>query len=190
MIIDPRAGHGAGIGGFKPDSQVGVALHDGHPVYFVGSARIRSRGRRSPTSCARRPSSSRRSRGAIRTRRSQSSSAIARAAGRAMILAAANPDISGPLVDQRRAALLLVRPHWREPDALQRRPARRRRCRRCSSSDLGDGEFDGAYLVSNFEQLNPARHFFGEVLRTLRQAWIQTRSASSNSSAGGAAIIS
>jgi hypothetical protein len=35
MIIDPRAGHGAGIGGFKSDSQVGVALHDGHPVYFV-----------------------------------------------------------------------------------------------------------------------------------------------------------
>ncbi|MDQ9785824.1 DUF3141 domain-containing protein, partial [Serratia marcescens] len=35
VIIDPRAGHGAGIGGFKQDSQVGVALHDGHPVYFV-----------------------------------------------------------------------------------------------------------------------------------------------------------
>ena len=26
---------GAGIGGFKPDSQVGVALRGGHPVYFV-----------------------------------------------------------------------------------------------------------------------------------------------------------
>jgi hypothetical protein len=26
LIVDPRAGHGAGIGGFKPDSQVGVAL--------------------------------------------------------------------------------------------------------------------------------------------------------------------
>lgn len=38
MIIDPRAGHGAGIGGFKKDmaSQVGVALKGGHPVYFVG----------------------------------------------------------------------------------------------------------------------------------------------------------
>ena len=35
MIVDPRAGHGAGIGGFKSDSQVGVALRDGHPVYFV-----------------------------------------------------------------------------------------------------------------------------------------------------------
>ena len=35
MIVDPRAGHGPGIGGFKDDSQVGVALHGGHPVYFV-----------------------------------------------------------------------------------------------------------------------------------------------------------
>ena len=35
IIIDPRAGHGAGIGGFKSDSQVGVALAHNHPVYFV-----------------------------------------------------------------------------------------------------------------------------------------------------------
>jgi len=35
IIIDPRAGHGPGIGGFKRDSEVGVALHVGHPVYFV-----------------------------------------------------------------------------------------------------------------------------------------------------------
>ncbi len=35
MIVDPRAGHGAGIGGFKADSQVGEAFEDGHPVYFV-----------------------------------------------------------------------------------------------------------------------------------------------------------
>ena len=35
VVIDPRAGHGPGIGGFKDDSQVGVALRDGHPVYFV-----------------------------------------------------------------------------------------------------------------------------------------------------------
>src|SRR5688572_13346976 len=35
IVIDPRAGHGPGIGGFKDDSQVGVALRAGHPVYFV-----------------------------------------------------------------------------------------------------------------------------------------------------------
>lgn len=35
LIIDPRAGHGPGIGGFKRDSEVGLALQEGHPVYFV-----------------------------------------------------------------------------------------------------------------------------------------------------------
>jgi hypothetical protein len=35
IVLDPRAGHGPGIGGFKRDSEVGIALHVGHPVYFV-----------------------------------------------------------------------------------------------------------------------------------------------------------
>ena len=35
IILDPRAGGGPGIGGFKQDSQIGMALSQGHPVYFV-----------------------------------------------------------------------------------------------------------------------------------------------------------
>ena len=35
IVLDPRAGHGPGIGGFKRDSEVGIALHVGHPVYFI-----------------------------------------------------------------------------------------------------------------------------------------------------------
>ena len=35
IVIDPRAGHGPGIGVFKRESEVGIALHEGHPVYFV-----------------------------------------------------------------------------------------------------------------------------------------------------------
>ena len=35
VILDPRAGHGPGIGGFKRDSEVGIAMHEGYPVYFV-----------------------------------------------------------------------------------------------------------------------------------------------------------
>jgi pimeloyl-ACP methyl ester carboxylesterase len=35
VILDPRAGHGPGIGGFKRDSEVGMAMHEGHAVYFV-----------------------------------------------------------------------------------------------------------------------------------------------------------
>src|SRR5437763_8731195 len=36
VIVDPRAGHGPGIGGFKADSELGVALRAGKPCYFIG----------------------------------------------------------------------------------------------------------------------------------------------------------
>ncbi|MFO1157246.1 MAG: DUF3141 domain-containing protein [Reyranellaceae bacterium] len=36
VVVDPRAGHGPGIGGMKHDSEIGVALAAGHPCYFVG----------------------------------------------------------------------------------------------------------------------------------------------------------
>lgn len=35
IVVDPRAGHGPGIGGFKRESEVGMALREGHQVYFV-----------------------------------------------------------------------------------------------------------------------------------------------------------
>jgi hypothetical protein len=36
IVVDPRAGHGPGIGGFKSDSEIGVVFKAGHPCYFVG----------------------------------------------------------------------------------------------------------------------------------------------------------
>src|SRR6478735_5102597 len=36
VVIDPRAGHGPGIGGFKADSEIGVAMKAGHACYFIG----------------------------------------------------------------------------------------------------------------------------------------------------------
>ncbi len=36
VVVDPRAGQGPGIGGFKCDSEIGDALAAGHPVYFIG----------------------------------------------------------------------------------------------------------------------------------------------------------
>ena len=35
IVLDPRAGHGPGIGGFKHGSEAGIAMHEGHGVYFV-----------------------------------------------------------------------------------------------------------------------------------------------------------
>src|SRR5271170_2244968 len=36
IVFDPRAGQGPGIGGMKPDSEIGEVLQAGHPCYFVG----------------------------------------------------------------------------------------------------------------------------------------------------------
>jgi len=35
VIVDPRAGHGPGVGGFKEDSQIGMAMRTGHACYLV-----------------------------------------------------------------------------------------------------------------------------------------------------------
>jgi hypothetical protein len=32
VVVDPRAGQGPGIGGFKAESEIGDALDAGHPV--------------------------------------------------------------------------------------------------------------------------------------------------------------
>jgi len=36
VVVDPRAGQGPGISGFKAESEIGDALQAGHPVYFIG----------------------------------------------------------------------------------------------------------------------------------------------------------
>ncbi|MDQ0506708.1 DUF3141 domain-containing protein [Xanthobacter agilis] len=38
VVVDPRAGQGPGIGGFKAESEIGESLRNGHPVYFIGFA--------------------------------------------------------------------------------------------------------------------------------------------------------
>ncbi len=38
VVVDPRAGQGPGIGGFKTSSEIGDALKNGHAVYFIGFA--------------------------------------------------------------------------------------------------------------------------------------------------------
>lgn len=71
MIIDPRAGagHGPGIGGFKQESEVGIALRRGHPTYSSRSIPILSRDRRSRTSSMPFAGSWRKSRGGTPGRR-------------------------------------------------------------------------------------------------------------------------
>ena len=98
MIIDPRAGHGAGIGGLKPDSQVGVALRDGHPVYFVVFRPHPEPGQ--TLADVMRAEAEFVSEIVRRDPKAAKPIIVGNCQGgwAAMILAAANPDITGPLV--------------------------------------------------------------------------------------------
>ncbi len=161
VIIDPRAGHGAGIGGFKQDSQVGVALRDGHPVYFV-AFRPHPEPGQTLADVTRAEGQFIRE---IARRHSEAPKPIVvgncQGGWATMLLAATNPDITGPLVIN--GAPLA---YW--SGRVGENPMRYRGglvggvLPALLLSDLGDGEFDGAHLVANFETLNPARNFWGK----------------------------
>lgn len=159
LIIDPRAGHGPGIGGFKTDSQVGVALRGGHPVYFVAFRRLPEPGQ-------------------YLSHVTQSEAAFVREVARrhpeapkpivigncqggwaTLLLAATNPDITGPIV-------INGAPVATWAGEVGTNPMRYNAGVLGGTwlpmlfSDLGGGLFDGAHLVQNFEFLNPARTMF------------------------------
>jgi pimeloyl-ACP methyl ester carboxylesterase len=154
IVIDPRAGNGPGIGGSKRDSEIGDALAQGHPVYFVlfhpepapgqtlsdvEKAEIRfveEVSRRHPN--AEKPAL---------IGNCQAGWAVA-------LLGADRPDLTGPLVlngaplsywsgvqgkNPMRYAGGLLGGIWLASFL----------------SDLGNGRFDGAWLEENFESLNP-----------------------------------
>jgi poly(3-hydroxyalkanoate) synthetase len=155
IIIDPRAGHGSGIGGFKHESEVGCAINAGHPVYFVIFTRLPEPGQTLSDVCAAEAEFVREVN--RRHRGSPKPVIIGNCQGgwAAMLLAATNPEITGPVVAN--GAPLS---YW--AGAKGKSPIRYQGVFGGITSalflcDLGNGLFDGAYLVSNFERLSPSK---------------------------------
>src|SRR6185437_6266393 len=158
IIIDPRAGHGPGIGGFKEDSEVGVALKAGHPVYFVIFYPVPEPGQTLADVtdaeaefvrivAERHPDSAK----PVLVGNCQGGWAV-------MMLAAARPEIAGALVVNGAPMS-----YWAGNDDNPMRYAGGLLGGAWLSllaSDLGGGKFDGAHLVENFEQLNPANTYW------------------------------
>ncbi len=165
VVIDPRAGHGPGIGGFKNDSQVGVALRAGHPVYFVVFYPDPEPGQTLLDVCEAE------SRFICEVRRLHPDSPRPAIVGNcqggwaAMMLAAANPDDTGPIVING-APMSYWGGAWAEGEGDN--PMRYAGGLLGGSwlasmvADLGGGKFDGAHLVQNFENLNPANTFWNK----------------------------
>ncbi len=163
MIIDPRAGHGPGIGGFKDDSQVGVALREGHPVYFVIFFPDPEPGQTLLDVCAAEQQFVRKVRELHPDSPKPAIIGNCQGGWAAMMLAAAGPDDTGPIVING-APMSYWGGAWEEGagDNPMRYAGGMLGGTWLSSfaADMGDGVFDGAYLVENFENLNPANTFW------------------------------
>jgi pimeloyl-ACP methyl ester carboxylesterase/tellurite resistance protein len=154
MLIDPRAGHGAGIGGFKSDSQVGVALSHGHPVYFVIFFQQPEPGQTLADVTAAEGRFVRE----VATLHPNAPKPVivgnCQGGWATALLAATNPHVTGPVVLNGAPMSYWAGVRGKNPlrylggvggGAL---PA-------LVASDLGSGRFDGANLVLNFETMNP-----------------------------------
>jgi pimeloyl-ACP methyl ester carboxylesterase len=159
IIIDPRAGHGPGIGGFKDDSQVGVALRAGHPVYFVIFFRDPEPGQTLLDVC----NAEQQFVQEVRRRHPDSAkpALIGNCQGgwAAMMLASSDPQQTGPVIING-APMSYWGGAWSTGagDNPMRYAGGMLGGTWLSSllADLGNGNFDGAWLVQNFESLNPA----------------------------------
>jgi pimeloyl-ACP methyl ester carboxylesterase len=156
VVVDPRAGHGPGIGGFKADSEIGVALHAGHPCYFVGFLPhpvpgqtvedvMRAEARFLEVVTGLHPEA-------------EGKPVVVgncQAGWQVLMTAATRPELFGPIVVAGSPLSYWAGERGRNPmrytggllggswlTAL--------------AGDLGHGLFDGAWLVQNFEKLNPA----------------------------------
>jgi pimeloyl-ACP methyl ester carboxylesterase len=159
VIIDPRAGHGAGIGGFKSDSQVGVALRRGHPVYFVVFFREPEKGQTILDVTA--AEATFLARVAREHPEAPKPVVIGNCQGgwASMMLGAAAPEMVGALVLNGAPLSYWAGEKGRNPMrylgglAGGGWPA-------ALMADLGNGKFDGASLVANFESLSPGNTWF------------------------------
>jgi poly(3-hydroxyalkanoate) synthetase len=159
LIIDPRAGHGPGIGGFKDDSQAGVAMRAGHPVYFVSFFRDPEPGQTMLDVCTAEQQFVKKVRSLHPDSDKPAIIGNCQGGWAAMMLASSDPDTTGPIVING-APMSYFGGAWSEGegDNPMRYAAGMLGGTWVASltADLGNGKFDGAHLVKNFENLNPA----------------------------------
>ncbi|WP_454763007.1 DUF3141 domain-containing protein [Cupriavidus campinensis] len=170
VVIDPRAGHGPGIGGFKADSEIGNAIRSGHPCYFITFFRdpcpgqtiedvARLEGHFLSVVAGRHPNAPGKP---FVVGNCQGGWAL-------LMVAAAAPEVTGPI-------LLAGAPVAYWSGVRGRNPMRYSggllggTWLSSLAADIGNGRFDGAWLVQNFENLNPANSFWEKLYNVYAKA--------------------
>lgn len=162
VIVDPRAGQGPGIGGFHRESEIGDAFDAGHPVYFLGFAAepepgqtfldvVEGQVRFFERVVEMHPESPR-----------PMAVGNCQAGYQTLMVAMLRPDLFGPVLMPGSPISYWQGVHAKNPMRyaggllggswlLE------------MSCDLGNGKFDGANLISNFDNLNPGNTAFSKM---------------------------
>ncbi|MFG1417264.1 DUF3141 domain-containing protein [Xanthobacter sp. V0B-10] len=161
VVVDPRAGQGPGIGGFKTESEIGEALRNGHPVYFIGFAAQPEPGQTFLDVVEGQVSFFER----IVEMHPEAPRPFAigncQAGYQTLMVAMLRPELFGPCMVAGSPMSYWQGEHGKNPmrysggllggswlTALV--------------SDLGQGKFDGTWLILNFDNLNPSNWLWGK----------------------------
>jgi uncharacterized protein DUF3141 len=155
VVVDPRAGQGPGIGGFKAQSEIGDALAVGHPVYFIGFAADPEPGQQFLDVVEGQVKFFERVVELHPDAPRPFAIGNCQAGYQTLMVAMLRPDLFGPCLVAGAPMSYWQGVHGKNPmrysggllggswlTAL--------------TSDLGNGKFDGTWLVLNFDNLNPA----------------------------------
>ncbi|ELF6204773.1 TPA: DUF3141 domain-containing protein [Pseudomonas putida] len=155
IIVDPRGGHGAGIGGFKQDSEIGESLRAGHPTYFIAFSRTPEPGQ----TLLDIGEAEARFIEQVKVFHPKADKPVlignCQAGWALMGLAAARPELPGLVIINGAPLSYWAGVNGRNPMRYAGGLLGGAWMTRLGS-DMGNGRFDGTWLVSNFENLNPA----------------------------------
>ncbi len=164
IVIDPRAGQGPGIGGFKSQSEIGDALAEGHAVYFIGFSAEPLPGQTFLDVIDGQVAFVER----VVQMHSESPRPIAfgncQAGYQTLMAAMLRPDLFGTVI-------LAGSPMSYWQGVHGKNPMRYTGGLLGGSwltaliSDLGNGRFDGTNLIANFDNLNPANFLWSKQYR-------------------------
>ena len=169
IVFDPRAGHGPGIGGMKHDSEIGVALKAGHSCYFVGFLPDPVPGQTIGDVCE---AEARFVEEVVKRHPNAEGKPClignCQAGWQIMIMSAVHPDLVGPIMLAGSPLSYWAGVHGKNPmrylggllggtwlTSL--------------AGDLGNGIFDGANLVANFESLHPDNTYWKKIYNVYSQ---------------------
>ena len=161
VVVDPRAGQGPGIGGFKADSEIGDALNAGHPVYFIGFSAMPVPGQQFLDVVEGQVKFFERVVELHPDAPRPFAIGNCQAGYQTLMVAMLRPDLFGPCLVAGSPMSYWQGVHGKNPMRYSG-GLLGGSWLTAMTSDLGNGKFDGTGLILNFDVLNPANWLWGK----------------------------